>query len=80
MSEFSSGKVKVFQWKRQTFPVEKSKFSSGKGKLFQWKSQTFPVEKANFSSGKVKLFRRGEHAFSRGKWKLAHRFRSRVVV
>ena len=66
--------------KRQNFPVEKSNFSSRKVKLFQWKSQTFPVEKANFSSGKVKLFRRGEHAFSRGKWKLAHRFRSRVVV
>ena len=79
-SKFSSGKVKVFQWKSQTFPVEKSNFSSRKAKLFQWKSQTFPVEKSNFSSGKVKHFRRGEHAFSRGKWKLAHRFRSRMVV
>jgi len=39
-SKFSSGKVKVFQWKSQTFPVEKSNFSSGKAKLFQRKSQT----------------------------------------
>ena len=54
-SKFSSGKVKVFQWKSQTFPVEKPNFSSGKAKLFQWKSQTFPAEKPNFSSGKVKL-------------------------
>ena len=57
-SKFSSGKVKVFQWKSQTFPVEKSNFSSRKAKLFQWKSQTFPVEKSNFSSGKAKLFQR----------------------
>ena len=54
-SKFSSGKVKVFQWKSQTFPVEKSNFSSGKANLFQRKSKTFPAEKSNFSSGKVKL-------------------------
>jgi hypothetical protein len=45
---FSSGKVKLFQWKSQTFPVEKSNFSSGKAKLFQRKSQTFPAEKSNW--------------------------------
>ena len=50
--------VKIFQWKSESFPVEKSNFSSGKAKLFQWKSQTFPAEKPNFSSGKVKLFQR----------------------
>jgi hypothetical protein len=49
-SKFSSGKVKVFQWKSQTFPAEKPNFSSGKAKLFQWKNQTFPAEKPNFSS------------------------------
>ena len=58
-SKFSSGKVKVFQWKSQTFPVEKSNFSSRKAKLFQWKSQTFPVEKSNFS-GVVSMHFPGE--------------------
>ena len=71
--------VKIFQWKSESFPVEKSNFSSGKVKIFQWKSQTFPVEKSNFSSGKVKLFQRKSQTFpaEKSNWKMlgcAYRF------
>ena len=55
-SEFSSGNVKLFQRKRQTFPAETSNFSSGNVKLFQRKRQNFPAETSNFSSGNVKIF------------------------
>ena len=75
-SRFSSQNVKISQPKRQRFPAKTSTFSSQNINIFQPKRQHFPAETPTFSSQMSII----SHAFSRGMWKLAHRFRSRVLV